>query len=77
MRYRVYVGPPGTESPTPAEGSVSVQGVHAAGRCVLVGASCQLFRPSDALIDGDDGTMLCKQEIAAALHHPGQIGHAA
>ena len=29
------------------------------------------------LIDGDDGTSFGKREIAAALHHPDRVDHAA
>jgi hypothetical protein len=28
-------------------------------------------------IDGDDGTSFTKNEIAAALHHPDEVDHAA
>ena len=78
MRYRVYVGPPGTENISPIEKGDFLfkefaslddafgwaRHVNGSGRVTL-------------LIDGDDGTSLTKQEIAAALHHPDQIGHVA
>jgi hypothetical protein len=69
MRYRVFIGPPGTETIAPLEkdqflfkefGSLDdafswARHVNHSGRVTL-------------LIDGDDGTRLTKQEIAAALH---------
>ena len=78
MRYRVYIGPPGTEKFSALEkdqflfkefGSLDdafgwARHINGSGRVTL-------------LIDGDDGTALGKQEIAAALHHPDRIGHAA
>jgi hypothetical protein len=78
MRYRVYIGPPGTDKISALEkdqflfkefGSLDdafgwARHVNGSGRVTL-------------LIDGDDGTSLSKQEIAAALHHPDRIGHAA
>lgn len=78
MRYRVYIGPPGTDKISALEkdqflfkefGSLDdafgwARHVNGSGRVTL-------------LIDGDDGTSFGKQEIAAALHHPDRIGHAA
>ena len=71
MCYRVYIGPRGSEAISPLErdqflfkefGSLDeafswARHVNGSGRVTL-------------LIDGDDGTALTKNEIAAALHHP-------
>lgn len=71
MTYRVYSGPPGTETVPPMEkerwlykevglldDALSwARHVNNGGRVAL-------------LIEGDDGTQLRKQEIAAALRHP-------
>ena len=71
MRYRVYIGPRGSEAISPLQrdqflfkefGSLDdafswARHVNDSGRVTL-------------LIDGDDGTALTKSEIAAALHHP-------
>jgi hypothetical protein len=78
MRYRVYVGPRGSETISPLEKDQFLfkefstldeafgwaRHINGSGRVTL-------------LIDGDDGTSLRKQEIAAALHHPERAGHAA
>ena len=78
MRYRVYVGPRGSEVISPLQRDQFLfkefrtlddafgwaRHVNGNGRVTL-------------LIDGDDGTSLTKQEIAAALQHPGYAGHAA
>jgi hypothetical protein len=68
MRYRVYVGPPGSETIPPLEKDQFLfkefttldeafswaRHVNKSGRVTLA-------------IDGDDGTQLTKREIAAAL----------
>jgi hypothetical protein len=78
MRYRVYVGPRGTEAISALQKDQFLykeftslddafgwaRHINGSGRVTL-------------LIDGDDGTSLSKQEIAAALHHPDSVGHAA
>ena len=78
MSYRVYVGPPGTEKISPLEKDRLLfkefasldeafgwaRHVNRSGRVTL-------------LIDGDDGTNFTKNEIAAALHHPDSVDHAA
>jgi hypothetical protein len=78
MRYRVYVGPRGSEAIAPLQRDQFLfkefttlddafgwaRHVNGSGRVTL-------------LIDGDDGTNLNKQEIAAALQHPGYAGQAA
>lgn len=78
MRYRVYIGPRGSETISPLHkdqflfkefGSLDdafgwARHVNGTGRVTL-------------LIDGDDGTSLRKSEIAAAMHHPEEIGRAA
>ena len=71
MTYRVYSGPPGTETVPPMEkerwlykefGLLDdalgwARHVNHDGRVAL-------------LIEGDDGTQLTKREISAALRHP-------
>lgn len=78
MRFRVYVGPRGSEAISPLHKDQFLfkefttlddafgwaRHVHGSGRVTL-------------LIDGDDGTNLGKQEIAAALEHPDYAGRAA
>ena len=70
MRYRVFVGPPGTEAIRPLEKDQFLfkeftalddafswaRHVNNSGRVTL-------------LIDGDDGAQFTKSEIAAALHN--------
>ena len=71
MRYRVYIGPPGTEAMSPLEKDQFLfkefdsldaafgwaRHVNRSGRVTLA-------------IDGDDGTSLTRQDVAAALQHP-------
>ena len=78
MRYRVYIGPRGSETISPLEKDQFLfkefaslddalgwaRHVNGSGRVTLS-------------IDGDDGTSLRKGEIAGAMHHPGEIGRAA
>ena len=78
MRYRVYVGPRGSEAISPLQKDQFLfkefssldeafgwaRHVNGSGRVTL-------------LIDGDDGTSFGKKEIAAALHHPDGVDHAA
>ncbi|MEA3028369.1 MAG: hypothetical protein QOF91_3654 [Alphaproteobacteria bacterium] len=73
MTYRVYSGPPGSDTVPPLEkerwlykefGLLDealgwARHVKDAGRVAL-------------LIEGDDGTQLTKREISAALQHPEQ-----
>ena len=73
--YRVYVGPRGAEAISPIEKDRHLfkqfdslddafgwaRHVNESGRVTL-------------LIEGDDGTSIKKQEIAAALHHPQHSG---
>ena len=75
MRYRVYVGPPGTETMSPLEKDHFLfkefaslddalgwaRHVNGSGRVTLA-------------IDGDDGTSMGKREIAAALQHSESLG---
>jgi hypothetical protein len=77
MIYRVYVGPPGTEKISPIEKDELLfkefdslddafswaRHVNSSGRVTLS-------------IDGDDGTHLTKQEIAAALHNADRLSAA-
>jgi hypothetical protein len=78
MRYRVYVGPLGSEAISPLQKDQCLfkeftsldeafgwaRHVNGSGRVTL-------------LIDGDDGASFGKTEIAAALHHPDRVDHAA
>jgi len=78
MRYRVYVGPRGSEAIPPLQKDQFLfkeftslddafgwaRHVNKSGRVTLA-------------IDGDDGTGLRRREIVAALNHPEDIGHAA
>lgn len=78
MRYRVYVGPRGSEMTSPLQKDEFLfkeftsldealgwaRHVNGSGRVTLA-------------IDGDDGTSLNKREIAAALHHSDEVDHAA
>ena len=74
MTYRVYSGPPGTDTVPAMEKERWLykefglfddalgwaRHVNHGGRVAL-------------LIEGDDGTHLCKREISAALEHPEEI----
>ena len=74
MRYRVFIGPRGSEATSPLERDQLLfkefsslddalgwaRHVNGSGRLTLA-------------IDGDDGTSLGKREIAAALNHPDDI----
>src|SRR5436853_6595781 len=78
MRDRVYVGPRGSEAISPLQKDQFLfkqfssldeafgwaRHINGSGRVTL-------------LIDGDDGTSFSKNEIAAALHHPDSVDHAA
>jgi hypothetical protein len=75
MRYRVCSGPPGSGAVSPLDkerllfkefdtfdGALAwARHLNESGRVALS-------------IDGDDGTSLSKQEIAAALRHPENVG---
>jgi hypothetical protein len=77
MTYRVYSGPPGSESVAPLEkqrwlykefGLLDealgwARHVNDAGRVTLS-------------IEGDDGTQMNRKDISAALRHPEQPEHA-
>jgi len=70
MRYRVYSGPPGSGALSPLEKERllfkefdSLDGAIAWARHLQENGLVPLS------IDGDDGTSLTKQEIAAALRH--------
>jgi hypothetical protein len=74
MRYRVFIGPRGTETISPLEKDQFLfkefsdlddafawaRHMDRTGRVTL-------------MIDGDDGTRLSKREIAAALHNADQL----
>ena len=70
MRYRVFSGPPGSGAVSPLEKERllfkefdSLDGALACARHLQENGRVALS------IDGDDGTSLTKQEIAAALRH--------
>lgn len=71
MRYRVVSGPPGGGDVSPLEKERllfkefdSLEGALAWARHLSESGRVALS------IDGDDGTILSKREIAAALRHP-------
>jgi len=75
MRYRVFSGPPGTGALSPLEKERmlfkefdTLDGALAWARHLSESGRVALS------IDGDDGTFLSKQEIAAALRHPENAG---
>jgi len=75
MRYRVFSGPPGTGALSPLEKERmlfkefdTLDGAMAWARHLSESGRVALS------IDGDDGTILSKQEIAAALRHPENAG---
>jgi len=79
MRFRVYVGPRGSETISPLEKDhflfkefVSLDEAFGWARHVN-GSGGRVT----LLIEGDDGTSFRKNEIAAALHHPDRVDHAA
>ena len=78
MRYRVYIGPPGSEAIAPLEKDqflfkefTSLDDALAWARYVNKSGRVTLA------IDGDDGTNMRQREIAAALNHPDDISHRA
>src|SRR5436190_21075967 len=78
MRYRVYVGPRGSEAISPLQKDQflfkefsSLDEAFGWARHVN-GSGCVRL-----LIDGDDGTSLSKNEIAGALHYPYSVDHVA
>ena len=80
MRFRVYVGPRGSEAISPLHKDqflfkefTTLDDAFGWARHVNVNGSGRVT----LLIDGDDGTSLGKQEIAAALQHPDYAGRAA
>jgi hypothetical protein len=75
VRYRVFSGPPGTDALSPLEKQRmlfkefdTLDGAMAWARHLNGSGRVALS------IDGDDGTSLNKQEIAAALRHPEEAG---
>jgi len=74
MRYRVFSGPPGSGPVSPLEKERllfkefdTLDGAFAWARHLSETGRVALS------IEGDDGTSLSKQEIAAALHHPENV----
>lgn len=75
MRYRVCVGPRVSEAISPMQKDqflfkefVSLDDAFGWARHINGSGRVTL------LIDGDDGTNLTRQDIAAALHHPEKLG---
>jgi len=70
MSYRVYSGPPGAEAPNPLERDRMLYKEFSSLDEAMSWARHVKGRGLTALmIEGDDGTHLVKQEIAAALRH--------
>ena len=74
MRYRVYSGPRGSAAPSPLEKERvlfkecdSLDAALGWARHLAAGDRVAL------LLEGDDGTRLTKQQIAAALKAPGGL----
>ena len=74
MRYRVFVGPRGTETMLPLEKDqflfkefASLDDAFAWARHVKKSGRVTL------MIDGDDGTRFTKWEVAAALHNADEL----
>jgi hypothetical protein len=71
MTYRVYSGPRGSQSVAPAE-----KDRHLFKELSTLDEAMSWARHLNnngrvpLLIEGDDGTQLTKQQIAAALNHP-------
>lgn len=71
MTYRVYSGPRGSQSIVPAE-----KDRHLFKEFGLLDDAMSWARHLNSngrvalLIEGDDGTQMSKQQIAAALNHP-------
>src|SRR5215813_3541758 len=75
MRYRVFSGPPGSGAVSPLEKARLLFKEFDSLDVALAWARHLQENGRVALsIDGDDGTSLSKQEIAAALHHPENAG---
>jgi hypothetical protein len=71
MRYRVFSGPPGSGpvSPLEKERLLFKEFDTLDGALGFARHLNESGRVAQS-IEGDDGTSLSKQEIAAALHHP-------
>ncbi len=71
MTYRVYSGPRGSQSVSPAEKDRQLFKEFGLLDEAMMWARFVNNRGRVALlIEGDDGTRLDKQQIAAALNHP-------
>ena len=71
MTFKVFTGPPGSEAPSPIEKHRSLYKEYASLDEALAWAHhASTTGHVVLLIEGDDGTLLTKQEIANALRHP-------
>jgi hypothetical protein len=80
MTYRVYSGPRGSESLSPAEKDRQLYKEFGVLDEAMMWARHVNKRGVALLIEGDDGTRLTKQQIATALKNPESgedQGHAA
>jgi hypothetical protein len=70
MRYRVFSGPPGCGAVSPLEKErLLFKEFESLDGALAWALHLQKNGRIALSIDGDDGTNLTKQEIAAALHH--------
>jgi len=70
MRYRVYSGPHGTATPRPLEKDrMLFKEFSSLDEALRWASHVNDSGLTALLIEGDDGTHIAKQEIAAALRH--------
>jgi hypothetical protein len=70
MQYRIYSGPPGTESIRPTErGQMLFKQFGSLDEAIGWAHHLDTIGNVALLIEGDDGTSLGRQEIAALLRH--------
>lgn len=70
MQYRVYSGPPGTESVRPTErGKMLFKAFGSLDEAIAWAHHLDTTGHVALLIEGDDGTSLSRQEIVAQLRH--------
>ena len=75
MRYRVFSGPPGSDPVSPLEKDrLLLKEFDTLDRALAWARHLDETGRVALAIDGDDGTNLSKQEIAAALRHPENTG---
>jgi hypothetical protein len=71
MTYRVYSGPRGSEPISPIEMSrLLFKEFHSMDAALSFARHLDVAGHVALRIDGDDGSMLDKQDIAAAIGHP-------